>query len=444
MLQSITLSIVIMMWSGLMHADDKIDSARKKPQIMLKDNGDCHDMAHLNADSLVECTRGALVQIVSKSMKASPSRGSSSGFHVTGGSGFFIDLREGYVVTNHHVLSSSKADLRLKLANGEEYRADIVGSSPEVDVAVLKITNPDFDRDGLVELAFAEEVRLGESVIALGAPFGLQETVTKGIVSGINRYDRHYVQTDAAINGGNSGGPLLNMSGEVVGINTMKLVGRAIDNAGFAIASNIAEIVTGRIIEHGYFRYSYLGIYLQEMHTDMRESFKIPQDVDGVLITRLVDDDPPEQLKIGDTIVAIDDTLVTTPAEVVAAVKFLAPGTKIRIRLYRDGKKMTVKIPTKEYRKMKIPTIPGATAGIWGITFEEHTSSADDKRQVKFLLIKHNRNVRTDLAPGDKIIAADNITISDLKWFKSYLKGREKVVLHVQRGEHKFYVVMNK
>ena len=434
--------VVATLWSGLAGANDKIDAARKIPQYVKGLKGSDY---HEPIARLVEETRGALVYIINKSIGNQKRSGdSSASYKFSSGSGFFIDLQEGYVVTNHHVIGSSRVDLRLKLANGEEYRAKVVGSSPEVDIAVLKIANSDFDRDDLKELAFADETHLGEIVIALGAPFGLQESVTMGIISGINRSGNNLVQTDAAINGGNSGGPLINIRGQVVGVNAMKIAGYAADNVGFAVSASTAKIVSERIIEQGYFRYSYLGIYLQELHTDMRDSFKLPQDVDGVLITKFADEDRPTPLQVGDAIVAVNDTIVTTPAEVATAVKFLPPNSKVELRLYREGQEMTVEVLAREYQKMGIPTVAGATGGIWGVTLEEHVSSVDRKKKIEYLLVKHNRNLRTDLAAGDRVIAADNITIASFKWLKSYLKGREKVVLHVQRGERKFYIVMNK
>ena len=435
------LILTIVLWAGGAVAGDKIDAARKTPQI---DNVGSHD----RVAELVEETKGALVYIITKRPHRSDPRRSASNFVYSAGSGFFINLEEGYVITNHHVVGGGgkdNVDLRLKLANGEEYRAKIVGSSEEVDVAVLQIADPDFDRDGLKELVFADKVSLGELVVALGAPFGLQETVTMGIVSGINRSGNNMVQTDAAINSGNSGGPLLNKHGKVVGINSMKLIGRGTDNTGFAVSANTAKIVADRIITQGYFKYGYLGVGLQELHTDMRDSFKIPQDVDGVLITEFTDEEnPPEHLKVGDAIVAINGIEVATTAEAVAVVRFLKPGTKINIHLYRDGKEKTIKVLVKEYRKMGIPTVAGATAGVWGVTFQEQSRAENGERQLDHLLVKHNRNVRTDLAAGDMITAMDNIEIDSLEHFQAYLKGRTKVVLHIKRSGREFYVVMNK
>jgi serine protease Do len=270
------------------------------------------------------------------------------------GQGTGLVVREdGYIVTNNHVVADAD-ELFVTLADDREYRATVVGTDPETDLAVLKI-----DANALHAAAFgnSESLEVGEWVLAVGNPFGLDHTVTAGIVSakgrqvGIIRNERgmvgfeDFIQTDAAINPGNSGGPLVNLDGDVVGINTAisTRTGGSM-GIGFAIPSRIVESVISSLIETGSVQRGWLGVNIQPLTPELGESFNF--DGSGVLIGGVVAGGPAEQagLRSGDIILKLDGTKVGTTNELMTTVAGLAPGREVEVRIFRDGEEQTISV----------------------------------------------------------------------------------------------------
>ncbi|MDX2439856.1 MAG: Do family serine endopeptidase [Desulfobacterales bacterium] len=260
------------------------------------------------------------------------------------GSGFIID-RKGYIVTNNHVVENAD-QIKVKLANEKEFDAKIVGRDPKTDLALIKIAAS----SDLVPLKIGDSdaLKVGTWVVAIGSPFGLEQTVTAGIVSAKGRiigsgpYD-DFIQTDASINPGNSGGPLINMKGEVVGINTAIIAsGQGI---GFAIPINLADGIIAQLKTSGEVTRGWLGVGIQDLTPELAEYYKV-KDKKGVLVTHVFKGDPADTggIKAKDIIIKIDGKPVPTARELSGTIAGIAVGKKIAILLIRDGKEKTVYI----------------------------------------------------------------------------------------------------
>ena len=265
------------------------------------------------------------------------------------GSGFIIS-KDGYILTNHHVVGDADK-IMVKLQDGREFEAERVGTDEKSEVAVIKI-----DGDDLPTLAMGDSsaMRVGEWVIAIGNPFGLDATVTVGIVSakgrshvGIADYE-NFIQTDAAINPGNSGGPLLNIRGEVIGINTAIYSKSGGDmGIGFAIPANMAAAIKDQLITSGKVTRGYLGVVIQDVTPDLAESFGLEKR-EGILISDVSEDSPAEKAKLmeGDIILKLDGKDVGDVGEFRNRVAAQGPGTAITLTVFRDGKEKKIKAET--------------------------------------------------------------------------------------------------
>lgn len=264
------------------------------------------------------------------------------------GSGFFIS-EDGYVVTNNHVVSDGQA-YTVVMNDGTEYDAKLVGKDPRTDLAVLKVDQPT-KKFTYVEWAQDDKVRVGDWVVAVGNPFGLGGTVTSGIVSAFGRdigsgpYD-DYIQIDAPVNRGNSGGPDFNLSGKVVGINTaiFSPSGGSVGIA-FAIPAATAKDVVAELIKNGAVRRGWLGVQIQPVSKDIAESLGLA-DAKGALVAEPQSGSPGEKagIKQGDVITAVNGDPVKDPRDLAKRIASFPPNTKVDIALWRDGKSMSVKV----------------------------------------------------------------------------------------------------
>ncbi len=269
------------------------------------------------------------------------------------GSGVVVSP-DGYILTNNHVVDGA-TDVKVSFANKEEYPAKVVGTDKYTDVAVLKI-----NKTGLTTLPFADsgKAEVGDVVLAIGEPFGLGQTVTMGIISakgraglGIERFE-DFIQTDAAINRGNSGGALIDTRGDLVGINTAILSGETGGNQGigFAIPANMARNVMDQIMSKGKVTRGFLGITPQELTPEMAKAFGVPN-THGVAVATVVPDSPASKagLKVGDVITAVNGT----PAEDVNSFRLqvagFAPGTTIRLKIDRGGQTLDLPVTLTEF-----------------------------------------------------------------------------------------------
>jgi len=260
------------------------------------------------------------------------------------GTGFIISS-DGYVVTNNHVIDGAD-EIVVKTDKGKEYKAKVIGADTKLDVALLKV-----DAKGLatVHLGDSNKLRVGDWVVAIGNPFGLEQTVTAGIVSakgrviGAGPYD-HFIQTDAAINPGNSGGPLFDTAGEVVGINTAIYSRDGGNNGiGFAIPINMAKPIINELRKTGHVTRARLGVYITEVDDDTVQALGL-KSKQGALVRQVKKDSAADKagIKPGDVIVGVDDTPIKSVHDLPILISSHKPGDRIKVRLVRDGHPMTI------------------------------------------------------------------------------------------------------
>jgi serine protease Do len=263
------------------------------------------------------------------------------------GSGFIVSA-DGHILTNNHVVEDSE-QITVTLLGGQEYDAEVVGTDPETEVAVIKI---DAENLPFLELADSDQLEVGEWVIAIGNPFGLSHTVTAGIVSAKGRSGfglagpegyEDFIQTDAAINFGNSGGPLINLHGNVVGINTAIIGPGGNIGIGFAIPANMAKFVYDRVIKGETIKRGLLGVYPDDLSPDMAELLGI-EGTKGVVIETVVEESPAEKAGIRqyDVVVEFNGEKVERANDFRNRVAMTKPGTKVKLVIVRDGKRKTV------------------------------------------------------------------------------------------------------
>ncbi len=293
------------------------------------------------------------------------------------GSGVIVDAENGYVLTNYHVVG--KADeVEIITADDRTFDAEWVRGDPKTDLAVVKI-----DGDDLIAspLGDSDDVKTGQWVLAIGAPLGLPQTVTAGVISAKGRMTdprmyQNLIQTDASINRGNSGGPLVNTRGEVIGINTAILSNTGMNaGIGLAIPSNMAKNIMTQLIEKGEVVRGYLGVLLQEVDEDLAKAMNLPGS-EGALVTKVVEGTAADKagLKEKDFIVSVDGKNMKSMAQLRNTVAAKSPGAKVAFGLYRDGKKMTV--------TAELGTLPDDLASVMGEDTGEEKEKALEKLGV--------------------------------------------------------------
>jgi serine protease Do len=260
------------------------------------------------------------------------------------GSGFIID-KKGYVVTNNHVIEGAD-QIKVKLDDDNEFDAEVVGRDPNTDLALLKINS---EKDlPVLKLGDSDNLKIGHWVVAIGSPFGLERTVTAGIVSAKGRvigsgpYD-DFIQTDASINPGNSGGPLLNMDGEVVGINTAIIASGT--GIGFAIPVNLAEDIIAQLKSEGEVTRGWLGVAIQDLTREMAEYYGL-KDRKGVLVADVFKGDPADKagIRAKDIILEVNDQKVETSRQLTSMIAGLKVGETATVEVFRDGRKKTFSV----------------------------------------------------------------------------------------------------
>ncbi len=267
------------------------------------------------------------------------------------GSGFFID-RDGHIVTNNHVVQDADV-VRVRLANGDEIDAEVVGVDPLTDLAVLKVDPP--RSQAFVEFADDVNLRVGDWVLAVGNPFGLGGTVTSGIVSAIGGQNREnqyidFIQIDAPINRGNSGGPTFDLKGRVVGVNTAIFSPNGGNvGIGFAIPARIAKDTVAQLIDNGSVTRGWLGISLQEVTTELAAAIGLKES-GGVLVADVIDGTPAQKsgLRDGDVILGVEGEDVATTNELSRRIASFPPGRKVALKIHRDGKVRNINVTLGE------------------------------------------------------------------------------------------------
>ncbi len=367
------------------------------------------------------------------------------------GSGFIIS-EDGYVLTNNHV--AGKADrITVKLQDGREYKARLIGTDSHSDVAVIKI-----DARNLPKLLMgnSDELKVGEWVLAIGNPFGLSHTVTAGIVSakgrssvGIADYE-DFIQTDAAINPGNSGGPLINLDGKVVGINTAifsKSGGYM--GIGFTIPINMVKSIRDQLITHGKVIRGYLGVNIQDLTPELADSFGV-KNRKGIVIVDVVKDSPAGKIGIkqGDVITQLNGTAIKDAADFRNQIALITPGNRAKLTLWREGKqKSLIAVIAKRSESNQVSSSNSERLEKLGIDLTPLTPQLSEQfgyQGESGVLIAAVKNgsiaAWSGLRPGMLIQGVNQKTVSSIEDFLKILPEKGNVLLLVRAGQQTMFL----
>lgn len=353
------------------------------------------------------------------------------------GSGVIVDADDGYILTNHHVVGEAD-EIQVTLSDGRTLDAEVVGSDSGTDIALLKV-----EPDNLTEMPIGDSssVRVGDFVIAIGNPYGLDNTVTSGIVSalgrtGINRGGfENFIQTDASINPGNSGGALVNMDGELIGINSM-IFSRTGGNVGigFAVPTEIASSIMGQILDFGEIRRGLLGVTIGTIDPEAAKTLNL--DVDGgALVNRVSAESAAEKagLQVGDIIVSINDKKITSGPELRNVIGLLRSGDVVGIRYLRDNESHTT---SAQLGRLEDQLLSGADihSGLAGASFAPASTSSESGVEVT-VVEEGSPAAQRDLRAGDVITAVNRILVRNLRDLETIAENNRILFLLVKRGD---------
>ena len=367
------------------------------------------------------------------------------------GSGVIVDAKNGYVLTNNHVVANA-TEIRVTLHDGRELVAEVVGTDEPTDLALLRVPAENLTA---VPIADSDALRVGDFVVAIGNPFGLGQTVTSGIVSGLGRalglrqesYE-NFIQTDAAINRGNSGGALVNLRGELIGINTAILSGSGGNiGIGFAIPTNMARYVMGQLIEHGEVSRGVLGVTVQNLSREIAEAMSLDE-ADGVVVSSVSPGSAAEKagLEVGDVIVALDGERVANVNQLRNRLGMMPVGQEVRVEFLRDGKRRTVRATISKLSPEAVAA-GSLHPALDGVAFSEipETSPLAGREQGAYVVqvAPDSAAARKGLQAGDVITSVNRRpvrNVADLR--RVAAPGSPQLLLNVRRGNGAFFIVV--
>ncbi|MDD9869873.1 MAG: DegQ family serine endoprotease [Gammaproteobacteria bacterium] len=361
------------------------------------------------------------------------------------GSGVIIDADEGYVITNNHVIDGAD-DVYVTLGDGRRFEAEVVGTDPETDVAVIRI-----EADDLVEIPLgdSENLQVGDFAVAIGNPFRLGQTVTLGIISalgrsglGIESYE-DFIQTDASINPGNSGGALINMKGELVGINTAIIGPNANIGIGFAIPVNMAMNVTGQLIKHGEVRRGRLGVVVQPLTADLAQAFGLDSRK-GAVIVEVEPESPADEagLMPGDVVLSVDDEPIDSSANMRNYIGLLRVGSKVKLDILRDGREKTL---TAVIVARKLVATEGGRIdrrlGGAKLVVQEETETARAGVLIKEVA-QGSPARRNGLRSGDLILSVNRRRVKNIEQIRDLVEKGRPILLNMLRGKRAMFLAL--
>ncbi len=341
------------------------------------------------------------------------------------GSGVIVDSENGYILTNHHVIDQAD-EITVTTNDGRSLVATLVGSDQDSDVAVIQVSDGDLVA---IQVGQSNQLRVGDFVVAIGSPFGLSQTVTSGIVSalgrsglGIEGYE-DFIQTDASINPGNSGGALVNLRGELVGINTAILSrGGGSVGIGLSIPVDMVASLMQQLIEFGDIRRGLLGVAMQDLTPQLAEAFDIPGKR-GAVVSEVISGSAAEDIgmRSGDVIVKFNDTRIDDSADLRNAVGLLRAGDRGVVEFYREGRLYSEKVVIKDLEQIAAGSDqPNANDRFAGATFEEVQSSESGQRGVRVKKIEPGSPAaQTGIEAGDIVYTINKVRIESIEVLKS-------------------------
>ena len=362
------------------------------------------------------------------------------------GSGVIIDAEKGYIVTNNHVIDNADK-ITVSLNDGHEYQAKLIGRDPQSDIALLKVD--DASRLTAIKIADSDKTRVGDYVVAIGNPFGIGQTVTSGIISALARSGlnmngfENFIQTDASINQGNSGGALVNLNGELVGINTA-IIAPSGGNVGigFAIPSNMVKSLTSQLIEYGEVKRGVLGIKGNELTSDIAKAFDLEVQK-GAFVSEVIADSAAQEagIKSGDIIISMDGKPVESFAELRAKIATTGAGRTVKLGIIRDGKEISVEVKLKNsdesttQAKSLHPALDGATL-----------ANGEVKGQKGVLIesiAKNSPASRLSLQEGDLITGVNKARVNSISDLRTIIDSNPSAIaLNIVRGDSRLYLIL--
>ena len=368
------------------------------------------------------------------------------------GSGVIINSKKGYVITNNHVIAKAK-DIKVKLHDGREFKAKLVGADPASDIAIIQIKPENLTA---IKFSNSEKLRVGDFVVAIGNPFGIGQTVTSGIVSalgrsglGIEAYE-NFIQTDASINPGNSGGALVNLRGELVGINTAIIGSRGASagsvGIGLAIPVNMALDITDQLLKYGEVKRGYLGVSAQNLTDDLSKAFGVETNR-GAIITRVQKDSPADLsgIKVGDVVTKINNKAIENAASMRNKIGLLKINSTITLQINRKGKVLTKKVRIVEPDTAKIKNLK-LNPRLSGVIFGDIKKNMPEYGKVIGIKImkmrKDSKAFSVGIRPNDIVLSINNIPVQSLKDLEIVANNNDELVLHVQRQNRTAFILL--